>query len=216
MHSLLWSSLGQQHMRWILVTSSSCFVEECVVLTRALPTCSYARTRFNRVTLTQIVETQTLLLGSRGPLLQAPALEGVTLIDPVGSIAGWTGIWGCFSDVKDGWSAPLELTSNDAVHLTLVTYFGGGGETVTIVAQVVDCITPDYPPQDLRAIKDLPFLRDLSLADPDFGSSGRVDLLLGIVDSNKCTLDESVSSPDRSIRAWNTLFGWAIGGETGA
>ena len=94
-------------MRWLLVTSSSWFVKECVVSTRALPTCSYARTRFNIVTLTQTVETQTLLLGSRGPLLQVPALEGVILIDPVGSIAGWTGIWGCFSDVKDGWSAPL-------------------------------------------------------------------------------------------------------------
>ena len=34
------------------------------------------------------------------------------------------------------------------------------------------------------------------------------------MDSNKCTLDESVSSPDRSIRAWNTLSHWAIGGET--
>ena len=104
-----------------------------------------------------------------------------------------------------------ELTSNDTVHLTLGTSFGGGGETVTIIAQVVDCITPDYPLQDLIAIKDLPFLRDLPLADPDFR---RVELLLGIVDSNKCTLDGSVSSPDHSIRAWNTLFGWAIGGET--
>ena len=75
--------------------------------TRALPTCSYYRIRFNRVTLTQTVETQTLLLGSRSPLLQAPALEGVTLIDPVGSIAGWTGVWGCFLDMKHGWSAPL-------------------------------------------------------------------------------------------------------------
>ena len=107
MHSLPWSSLGQQHMRWLLVTSSSWFVEECVVSTRTLPTCSYARTRFNRVTLTLAVETQTLLLCSRGPLLQAPALEGVTLIDPVGSTAGWTGVWVCFSDMKDSWSAPL-------------------------------------------------------------------------------------------------------------
>ena len=63
---------------------------------------------------------------------------------------------------------------------------GGGGETVTMVAQVVNCITPDYPPQDLRAIKDLPFMRDLPLADPDFGSSRRVDLLLGI-----CGLEQS-------------------------
>ena len=107
-----------------------------------------------------------------------------------------------------------ELTSNDAVRVILGTSFGGGGESINIVAQVVDCITPDYPPQDLRTIKDLPFLKNRQLADPDFGTSGRVDLLLGIVDANRCTLDESVSSSDRTIRAWNTIFGWAIGGET--
>ena len=36
------------------------------------------------------------------------------------------------------------------------------------MAQVVDCITPDYPPQDSRAIM---FLKDLTLA------CGRVDIL---------------------------------------
>ena len=108
-----------------------------------------------------------------------------------------------------------ELTSNDALRVNLGTTFGRGGESIDIVAQVVDCITPDYPPQDLRAIRDLPFLKDLTLADLGFGTSGRVDLLLGIVDSNRCTLDESVSSSsDRTIRAWNTIFGWAVGGET--
>lgn len=107
-----------------------------------------------------------------------------------------------------------ELTSNDAVRISLGTSFGRGGECVDIMAQVVDCITPDYPPQDLKAIRDLPFLKDLTLADPGFGTSGRVDLLLGIIDSNRCTLDESVSSSDRYIQAWNTIFGWAVGVET--
>ena len=49
--------------------------------------------------------------------------------------------------------------------------------------------------------------------DPDFGSSGRIDLLLSIVDSNRCMFDVSESSPDRATRTWQTIFGWVVGGK---
>ncbi len=52
------------------------------------------------------------------------------------------------------------------------------------------------------------------LADPEFGQSGRIDLLLSIADSNRCLYDQSESTPDRSFRTWNSVFGWIVGGQT--
>ena len=40
-----------------------------------------------------------------------------------------------------------------------------------------------------------------------------VEILISIVDTNRCTHDVSVSSPDRSTRAWQSIFGWVIGGK---
>ncbi len=87
------------------------------------------------------------------------------------------------------------------------------GEEVAIQAHVVNQITSDYGPQDLSAIRALPFLEGKQLADPKFGRSGRIDLLLSIADSNRCTYDESESTPDCSFHTWNSVFGWIVGGQ---
>ena len=106
------------------------------------------------------------------------------------------------------------LTSKYAVTCTLSSVNKAGGEEVTILVHVVDCITSDYGPQDLGKIRALPFLEGKQLADPVFGQSGRIDLLLSIADSNRCTYDQSESPQDRSFRTWNSVFGWIVGGQT--
>ena len=103
------------------------------------------------------------------------------------------------------------LTSKYAVTCTLSSANEADGEEVTILAHVVDCITSDYRPQDLGGIRALPFLEGKQLV---FGQSGRIDLLLSIADSNRCTYDQSESTPDRSFRTWNSVFGWIVGGQT--
>ena len=87
------------------------------------------------------------------------------------------------------------------------------GEEIAIQAHVVNQITSDYGPQDLSGIRALLFLQGKQLADPEFSHSGRIDLLLSIADLNRCMYDESESTPDRSFRAWNSVFGWIIGGQ---
>ncbi len=49
------------------------------------------------------------------------------------------------------------------------------------MAHVVDTITSDYAPQSFDHVRSLPSLEGKTLADPEFGHSGRVDLLLSIM-----------------------------------
>ena len=104
------------------------------------------------------------------------------------------------------------LTSKYVVNFTLSSACDTGGEEIAIQAHVVNQITSDYGPQDLSGIRALPFLEGKQFADPEFGHSGRIDLL-SIADSNRCTYDESESTPDRSFHVWNSVFGWIVGGQ---
>ncbi len=100
------------------------------------------------------------------------------------------------------------LTSKYVVNFNLSCASVDGGEKVAIQAHVVNKITSDYGPQDLSAIRALPFLEGKQLADPEFRRSGRIDLLLSIADSNRCTYDESESTFDRSFRTCVWLDSW--------
>ncbi len=106
------------------------------------------------------------------------------------------------------------FTSKHVVTCVLKSATQSGGEEVKVVAHVVDKITSDYALQDLSNVRSLPFLKGKPLADPEFGKSGHVDMLLSMADSNRCTYDHSESTPDRSFRAWSSIFGWVIGGQT--
>jgi len=84
------------------------------------------------------------------------------------------------------------------------------------LAHVVNVITCDYGPQDISSIRSLPFLEGKPLADPEFAKSEHIDILLSIPDSNRCICDPSESTPDRSFRSCNSVFGWIVGGQTSA
>ena len=87
-----------------------------------------------------------------------------------------------------------------------------GGKSVMIRANVIDSIAAECPYQDLEAIKKMSFIQGLPLADPEMGLSGRLDLLLGVSDCNRCAEDGQIYSPDRHLCAQNTIFGWSLGG----
>ena len=83
---------------------------------------------------------------------------------------------------------------------------------IRVVAQVIDTITADYPVDDLGDIQSMPFLNGLKLADPTLGTPGRIDLLLGVTNCNRCMEDGQSFSDDKLLVAQKTIFGWAVGG----
>ena len=79
-------------------------------------------------------------------------------------------------------------------------------------AAVVNTITTDLPTQHLPAVRKLPFLEELDLADPQFDRPRRIDLLLGIDVYNAIMLTGALTSPDRSLQVYNSIFGWIVAG----
>ena len=69
---------------------------------------------------------------------------------------------------------------------------------IRLVAQVIiDTISADCPVDDLGDIQSMPFLNSLKLADPTLGIPGRIDLLLGVTDCNRCMEDGQSFSDDK-------------------
>ena len=79
---------------------------------------------------------------------------------------------------------------------------------IHVNAAIVPRMTCDLPSQKV------PFLSDLTLADPDFGHSGKIDLLLGVdVFCEVIGQGRRSGTPD-SPSAFETDFGWVLAGET--
>ena len=78
---------------------------------------------------------------------------------------------------------------------------------------VVKTVTDEIPNKQLAPVDDFPHLIGLQLADPNFNTPGRVDILLGVdvwlqVQGESPTIKASPSEPG----AQDTIFGWAITG----
>ncbi len=58
------------------------------------------------------------------------------------------------------------------------------------------------------------FIQGKQLADRLMGESGQVDLLLDIADSYRCYLINMASSASGELKAFETIFGWIVGGGT--
>lgn len=65
---------------------------------------------------------------------------------------------------------------------------------------------------DMKKIKRLPFLVGLDLADSDYDSSSRIDLLLSSYTSNVCFRKGTHYSDKRGLKAERTVFGWVVTG----
>ena len=81
---------------------------------------------------------------------------------------------------------------------------------LSVTAAIVPKVTCDLPLQGATHVRDMPHIKPLSLADPNFHLPGRVDLLLGCDIIQEIMLQDCISGPKNAPVALNTVFGWAI------
>ena len=68
---------------------------------------------------------------------------------------------------------------------------------------------PEHP---LPAIKDIPHLKGLGLADPGFSVPRRVDMILDVGFFDEVLLSEKKQGPPGTPSAWKTELGWGVMG----
>ena len=105
--------------------------------------------------------------------------------------------------------------SATAHHLTnfVISPLHNAGMAFQIVAAAVPEVTGDLPVTAASSVKQLPHLRGLQLADPQFYNPDKVDLLLGenILAKLVPSSTDKVG-PEGTPTAVKTVFGWAIRG----
>jgi len=89
-------------------------------------------------------------------------------------------------------------------------------EKLCITAIVVPRVTCDLPLRPVPFDLNWDHLSDLTLADPDFGNPGKVDLLLGVEVFADVMLHGRRHGPPGSPIAFETKFGWVLAGNTAA
>ena len=75
-------------------------------------------------------------------------------------------------------------------------------------------VTCDLPLQPVHNSSKWNHISDLSLADPDFGTPGRIDLLLGADIYADILLHGWQCGPPGTPTALETRFGWVLTGKT--
>ena len=85
---------------------------------------------------------------------------------------------------------------------------------VSFTAIVVPCVTSDLPLSPVSLKPEWTHLQGLPLADPQFGTPGRIDLLLGVDVYVDSLLHGRRSGPPNSPVAFKTIFGWVLAGRT--
>ena len=85
---------------------------------------------------------------------------------------------------------------------------------INVKAVIVPQVTCDLPSQPLPFKADWSHLADLTLADPDFGRPGKIDLLLGVEVFSAVVRQGRQSGMPGSPSAFETDFGWVLAGET--
>ena len=84
----------------------------------------------------------------------------------------------------------------------------------TITAIVVTCVTCDLPLQPVYDSFKWDHLSNLTLADPDFATPGKIDLLLGADIYSDVLLHGRRCGPPNTPTAFETHFGWVLTGRT--
>ena len=91
---------------------------------------------------------------------------------------------------------------------------GGGGKEIEAEASVVSKVTTDLPTIPVSPVTQWKHLSRLELADPDYGTPARVDILLGGKGFGKAILHGRRFGPTGAPSAFKTCFGWVLNGET--
>ena len=82
----------------------------------------------------------------------------------------------------------------------------------SVKVTVLPKVSTELPKEHLQFIKDMPHLKDLSLADPYFHEPRRVDIILDVDFTDSVTLPEKIVGPPGTPSAWRTELGWGVVG----
>ena len=85
-------------------------------------------------------------------------------------------------------------------------------DSIEVSASIVPKVSADLPLQFVSEAKSWAFLKDLTLADPNFTVPGRIDLILGSNALNQILLSGIHRGTNKQPIAVNTIFGWTITG----
>ena len=77
---------------------------------------------------------------------------------------------------------------------------------------VLPKVTNDLPLHPISHQPNWQHLSDLRLADPDFGTPGRIDILLGVDIVSEMLLQGRRHGPPGTTTAFETCFSWVLAG----
>ncbi|XP_047540908.1 uncharacterized protein LOC125073870 [Vanessa atalanta] len=117
-----------------------------------------------------------------------------------------TNVNGKVSCLGDG-----HLNIKHAVNVEIESRYEPVGK-VCVNAYVLKSLTSLLPSREVR-IPDWLELKSLPLADPEFSSPGKVDILLGADVYGEILQNGVKKSPRGNLLAQNTLFGWVLSGK---
>ena len=115
--------------------------------------------------------------------------------------------WMTVSGVESQTNSPARPTAN----LT-ISSFSNTGWSTSVKVVVLPKVTVDLPRHDLSAVKRMPHLQGLSLADPQFHQPRRVDLILDSDIFDEILLPKKIEGPPATPSAWETRLGWGVMG----
>ena len=110
-----------------------------------------------------------------------------------------------------GIESPEHSTARPTSQVTVSSPYRKDWSKVVTVAAVpkVNC---ELPRHNLQAVKEMPHIKDLSLADPFFHEPRRVDLILDVDFMDSILLPEKKEGPPGTPSAWKTELGWGVMG----
>ena len=82
----------------------------------------------------------------------------------------------------------------------------------SVKVTVLPKVSTELPKEHLQCIKDMPHLKDLTLADPHFHEPRRVDIILDVDFTDSVTLPDKIVGPPGTPSAWRTELGWVVVG----
>ena len=86
------------------------------------------------------------------------------------------------------------------------------GRALKLEALVLPKITPDIPSYNVEFDGKWKHLAELELADPDFGTSGSIDILLGADIFSRTVFCGRRFGPSGMLSTFKTTFSWVLAG----
>ena len=115
--------------------------------------------------------------------------------------------WMTVSGVESQKNSPARPTA----YIT-VSSITSAGWNASVKVVILPKVTVDLPRHDFTAVKKMPHLQGLALADPHFHQPRRVDLILDSDVFDEILLPRKIAGPPATPSAWETRLGWGVMG----